>query len=294
MLRPALRVLAITLTLTLPAATAELAHGFSSGPPDGFAGDPPNNNNCTLCHTTFAPANSGIGSVSLSGLPASYDPGETYTLTIMVEDAEPNRMRWGFELTVINESDFLQGGDLATAGSDLIQISAGDGTLRDYLKHTSVGTFVGQTSGASWDFDWTAPDPATGDIHFWFAGNAANNGDGNQEDYIYTGDALLSPTAADAGYPLALETGIRAIPNPLPGEGALAFALSAATQLEVRVLDATGRLVRSLASGTFAQGEYAIDWDGRDERGVDVPAGVYFTLLKTPADVSSSRMVVVR
>lgn len=46
--------------------------------------------------------------------------------------------------------------------------------------------------------------------------------------------------------------------------------------MTVDVHDLSGRRVRRIAGGVTEPGRYAEVWDGRDERGSRVPAGVYF------------------
>jgi hypothetical protein len=48
---------------------------------------------------------------------------------------------------------------------------------------------------------------------------------------------------------------------------------------DVTVFDASGRLVRRLASGVFPSGIRSVTWDGRDDRGESASAGVYFVRL---------------
>ena len=51
------------VTLTIP----DLVWSYSSGPPDGVAGDPPGNVSCTQCHATY-PLNSGSGTLQILNL----------------------------------------------------------------------------------------------------------------------------------------------------------------------------------------------------------------------------------
>jgi flagellar hook assembly protein FlgD len=44
----------------------------------------------------------------------------------------------------------------------------------------------------------------------------------------------------------------------------------------VRLIDVTGRVVRKLADGELPGGAQPLTWDGRDDRGRAMPAGVYF------------------
>jgi flagellar hook assembly protein FlgD len=65
-------------------------------------------------------------------------------------------------------------------------------------------------------------------------------------------------------------------PNPARGSARCDLELGASAQVEVSVFDAAGRRVRLLARGNHAMGRHVLAWDGRDERGSRVRAGVYF------------------
>ena len=59
--------------------TGSVLWGNSSNPPNGYHGE---SQNCASCHG--GNLNSGDGSISLSGLPTTYLPGQTYSLTLTV------------------------------------------------------------------------------------------------------------------------------------------------------------------------------------------------------------------
>ncbi|MEO6463175.1 MAG: FlgD immunoglobulin-like domain containing protein, partial [Candidatus Eisenbacteria bacterium] len=79
----------------------------------------------------------------------------------------------------------------------------------------------------------------------------------------------------------------RPTPNPArPGDGAaIAFGVPAnaagraETPLRLDVVDARGRIVRTLAAGALPPGRHVRRWDGRDDRGGRAGAGVYFVRL---------------
>ncbi|MCA9759083.1 MAG: choice-of-anchor I family protein [Candidatus Eisenbacteria bacterium] len=83
-------------------------------------------------------------------------------------------------------------------------------------------------------------------------------------------------------------------PNPFATSVGLTFSLSADSPVELGVFDAAGRLVRSLVSDTFAAGAHAVQWDGVDEAGNAVPAGVYYARFATDSSLSVKRIVSVR
>ena len=88
---------------------------------------------------------------------------------------------------------------------------------------------------------------------------------------------------------------------PLPYRGGsmqVMFATSGglgggAARAELMVFDVQGRLVRRVAGGEYAAGYQSATWDGRDARGVDVPAGVYFLRSRTGAGPEKSMKVTV-
>jgi hypothetical protein len=88
---------------------------------------------------------------------------------------------------------------------------------------------------------------------------------------LWAGDASAAPSR-DLSLVLALEP---ARPNPFAGTTAFAFALPHAGSVELGVFDANGRQVRVLLSGAIEAGVHRGIWDGRDDRGQDLPTGIY-------------------
>lgn len=80
-------------------------------------------------------------------------------------------------------------------------------------------------------------------------------------------------------------------PNPARDGVTLSFRVARAGAVRFEVLDAAGRRVRSAVVAAGAAGEHAWRWDGRDEGGARVPAGVYRVRAST-AGASATRAVV--
>src|ERR671916_581916 len=111
--------------------------------------------------------------------------GQTYDITVTHSTADATRVRWGFQLTALDSADEKAGA--FAAADDLTRVVNGEGPFpaREYIEHTTAGTFPGQLNGASWTFKWTAPAEDVGPVTFYLAGNQAN-GDGNSSgDNIY-------------------------------------------------------------------------------------------------------------
>jgi len=68
----------------------------------------------------------------------------------------------------------------------------------------------------------------------------------------------------------------RPSPQPARGEQRLTLSLPAPGRLRVEIYDVAGRSVRTLADAPYPAGSHRLSWDGRDDRGRPVPAGVYF------------------
>lgn len=174
---------------------AERTHAkISPGPPLGFTGAP-GEGTCTGCHYTF-PLNSGAGKVEITGLPASYTPGQSYAVTVTV--SHPTARSWGFELTALdsNETSSTVGTmTVSNTTTTLKRDSSASGQQRTYLSHSEDGIAQGKPNSNSWSFTWTAPASAVGDITFYAVGNAANNQVTPEDDYIYTTSVKVSSPA---------------------------------------------------------------------------------------------------
>ncbi|MBK8166930.1 MAG: hypothetical protein IPK64_13385 [bacterium] len=69
---------------------------------------------------------------------------------------------------------------------------------------------------------------------------------------------------------------IAAYPNPFNPTIRLECAQVSAGEVTIRVFDVSGRLVRVLHSGAKSEARFVVDWDGTDDSGRLVAAGVYF------------------
>jgi hypothetical protein len=108
---------------------------------------------------------------------------------------------------------------------------------------------------------------------------------------IYLLSATAQPVDVGDGARADLAPRLIAAPNPFRTASRLSFVMPVAGNAGLHVFDASGRRVRTLASGRLAAGAHAVDWNGRDDRGNTVPVGIYWTRLTTPAGRVSARMV---
>jgi S-formylglutathione hydrolase FrmB len=88
----------------------------------------------------------------------------------------------------------------------------------------------------------------------------------------------------------------RLLPNKLTAEGTqVCFALTQSAQVEIAIYDIKGRLTRAVVDRTHAAGEHSALWDGRDDVGRSVAAGVYFAQMRVNGDaVDAGKIVMLR
>jgi len=150
-----------------------IVYGSSAGPPNMKTGAP-GEGTCHDCHNTYV-LNSGPGTFSMD-TPASFQPGETYQITVTVTQSD--RQRWGFEFTPL---------DIGTITiTDPTNTQQATEESKIYVKQTSTGTYSGNPGPAVWNFNWTAPASPPDTVRFYAAGNAADGNFSRTNDYIYT------------------------------------------------------------------------------------------------------------
>ncbi len=83
-------------------------------------------------------------------------------------------------------------------------------------------------------------------------------------------------------------------PNPFSTQTAIPYQLSHAGEVDLALFDVSGRVVRRLGSGAEKAGAHVARWDGRDDRGLVLPAGVYLCRLAVDGTVQTRRLVITR
>jgi endonuclease I len=104
-----------------------------------------------------------------------------------------------------------------------------------------------------------------------------------------TNYAGVEPGAAPRGLVLYANS-----PNPFVARTAIGFDLPRSGHVALRLYDVSGRLVRTLADRAMEAGRQQVEWDGRDEGGTGVGAGLYFCRLESGGAVATRRIARVR
>ena len=114
------------------------------------------------------------------------------------------------------------------------------------------------------------------------------------ENYLDEPFTSVSPVPED-GLP---RTGValdQNYPNPFNPATKISFNLAAAGPVRLRIFDVSGRLVRTLIDDVeMAAGNHLAGWNGLDQTGRAVAAGVYFYNLETADNSFTRRMTMVK
>ncbi|MEO0081790.1 MAG: FlgD immunoglobulin-like domain containing protein [candidate division WOR-3 bacterium] len=85
---------------------------------------------------------------------------------------------------------------------------------------------------------------------------------------------------------------VTASPNPFSRNVRISYAVPRAGTAAIKVYDITGRPVRTLVSGRVEPGRYSMVWDGCDESGRKVAAGVYLYKYSLGRDRITGRLTI--
>jgi hypothetical protein len=84
------------------------------------------------------------------------------------------------------------------------------------------------------------------------------------------------------------------VPNPFGTGTTIAYTLPVKSGVALSVYDITGREVASLIEGEMEAGYHTLRWDGKDNTGNPVSAGVYFYRLQSSDFTQTRKLVVLR
>jgi uncharacterized protein (TIGR03437 family) len=175
----------------------------SKTPSLGYTGAPADHGgqNCSTCHNSYGAANSDTtGSLEVSV--SDYVPTEVQTIRIIVK--HPQASRWGFQITIREQSDeTLSSGVFSVSNAANTQVACDNGTqygsaapcdgtiLRQFAEHLNAP--VGP-AGSTYEFDvnWTPPSQEVGRLHVYVAAVAANDDGKPTGDRVYTAVKTLN------------------------------------------------------------------------------------------------------
>jgi hypothetical protein len=142
---------------------------------------------------------------------------------------------------------------------------------------------------------WTVPGTPTTQARVkvvsWDAGDSMV---ADESDADFTIEPLVDVAQpGNSALPLAFAL-YQSFPNPLASGAAIRYALPRPAQVELRIYDVAGMLVRRLKDGVQAAGYRSAYWDGFDDRGRLVAPGVYYVRFRAGDFLTAQKLVVRR
>lgn len=245
-------------------------YSSSGGAPTGYTGDPAVNSGQTCgmggCHTAGAATPTGSEDSQItSNIPAGgYVPGETYDITVSVAGGGS---KFGFSLSV--------GGNLGS----LISPNGTTNLSGNYITHASSSNTG--SGGRTWEFQWTAPQPGSGDVTF-YASTLYANGSGSSGDVTIPTSTTVSE-ASGVGITEAELEALTVYPNPVIDEINVA-AKDVDEEIMFTMYGVDGRLI---LEETHEPGEITIDVADKS-----LSTGVYFLRMESGGNSTIKKLLV--
>jgi hypothetical protein len=252
-------VLALCATASLCVATATFT---------GYSGAPGTTGACAgFCH------GSSGGTITVSGFPTTYTPGQAYVVTVSHTG--------GSSVENFNASVRVGSGP-TNAGT----ITAGTNTAVYNVSGETNGIHFGTPGQASGDFTWTAPSPGVGPVKLYLAGHQGATSGGPNTEIVLTANGA---GVAELGN--QVRTAPAFMVEPTVVRTALVLRAGNLTRAaNVRVIDRSGRCVTRVPIS--AGKDVAVSWPLLDRDGRRLPAGVYHAVLTTAGATLARRFVV--
>jgi hypothetical protein len=119
-------------------------------------------------------------------------------------------------------------------------------------------------------------------------GAAVNSTVSMSVDAVVT-DAPANQPTVPTNYVLAQN-----YPNPFNPTTQILFAIPQNERVALSIYNVLGQRIATLVDGLLTQGSHVVTWNGRDNRGMQLPSGVYFYTLKASGFTASKRMLMLK
>jgi hypothetical protein len=197
-------------------------------------------------------------------------------------------------------TQFVASGELT---SSVLDLGTGSEAALDWQATTPPGTGLTLRVRSSEDVgdlgSWSAPISSPGAL----AGGVQRYVQYKAE--LTTGDPEVSPlldeitlmveaTGLGRTAPSPTPPLLRVWPNPTRPRATVSFALAAPGSVRLSVYDVAGRHVRCLARGVHDAGLHDVSWDGCDDGGARLAAGIYLVRVETGQGAASRKVTLLR
>jgi len=191
----------------------------------------------------------------------------------------------GVDTLVFNQNSTANGGDVNASG----RIFLGRYTfLRGGQDSPGSGTIFGSVELQN--------DTAL--VSLFYADSLVNIA--RRDSFVLRADALVLEEAGVTGIntePFVLPNEFELsqnYPNPFNPTTMIRFALPVEANVEMKIYDILGREVATLVKGAYKPGSYTIEWNGRNNYGVQVASGMYIYRITAGKFVQTKKMMMLK
>ncbi len=115
----------------------------------------------------------------------------------------------------------------------------------------------------------------------------------SEGEWVIDSFMVFSTEVEEAKLPFSVEL-MPNRPDPFNATTTIPFQLVTNDKVKIEITDMLGRHVREVYSGILSAGLHEKVWDGRDDRGRDLPSGVYNCRLSVGREIHSQRITLIR
>ena len=252
---------------------------FSSNPPNAHTGAP-GDGVCTECHNPSNPL--GLdGEFSLTGFPTAINPGETYSISVVVRNNNGLAQRNGFQAVILDGSA-NNIGDITTTGGN--PATETDSNGREYVEHRPAIDFV--NNEVNWTFSWTAPNDAViGEEVTLYVGSIVGSGTaGNSNDLFISDNFTGIVEEAVSTNDLETVAKVDVFPNPTTDFFTLQLEGEVSDNVNVRLLTSTGQMV-------YTQTDLSLN-STTEIPVTNLSAGIYFLQINSETATTVRRVMI--
>ena len=216
---------------------------------------------------------------------AAEDAGAVYTFEV---DAEGVVQTSQLGAADAGQQDFF-GHALALSGNMLVAGAPGD----DDQGAGAGAAYVFERLHDQWRYiqKLTPQDVAAGFGAALAASRAEVVAGATEAAYVFDLSSVLTKVEVESDLESAMLVVESLYPNPGAGEVEIDYVLRQTASVNARVYDLHGRLIRQLFAHEQGRGHHKFTWDGKGERGIVMPAGIYVLRIQAGTAVSTRMLV---
>jgi hypothetical protein len=87
---------------------------------------------------------------------------------------------------------------------------------------------------------------------------------------------------------------IQCYPNPFSNTSVIRYFLPQESTVSLKIFSLDGKLINTLNEGSLSKGNYKTEWNGNNENGSPVPAGIYICRMTTNHNIYQLKMVFIK